>query len=83
MTIARARILLEALEAPGLLGFGDVEPELDQQHALGRQHALEGRDLVEVAVEGRGPPLFENFRLVPSALSVLLLSGCPVGLSRD
>src|SRR6476620_10226489 len=40
------RIALSSLEALQLLRFGDVEPELDQDHALVGQHPLEAVDLV-------------------------------------
>src|SRR5206468_162297 len=47
------RVLGAPLEALELLGTGDVHPELDDDHPLGRQRALEARDLVV----GPGPLL--------------------------
>ena len=48
---ASLRVLLECLETLLLSSAGEVEPELDQQHALAHQHGFETIDLVEALIE--------------------------------
>jgi hypothetical protein len=64
-------VLLEPPDALLLLRLGQVEPVLDQQHALLRQHALEADDLLHARREvARGKPAqdaFEDRHGVPGA----------------
>ena len=48
---ARARILLQRLEALALPVLREVEPQLDQQHPFAHQHRLETVDLVQALIE--------------------------------
>ena len=48
---ARARVVQQVLQAPPLLLAREVEPDLDEQHALVGEHGLEVPDLLQQPVE--------------------------------